>query len=572
MNSALFKALQTAIIPSIVPALFVFAGSATAQTPPSAGSLLQQIEQGRKPEMPVAPPLAPAAPSQIDVAESGEKIAVVRQFVFVGNTILSEAQLGQAVSGYVDRPLTFTELRQAATAVAEHYRQAGWIVKVYIPEQKISAGTVSIRVIEAKLGATRLEGSIPTHIASERVLAFASAQLTQGENLNMARIDRLLLTIDDVPGISAVGNLKEGAIEGETDIAIQVADTAHTFGSIDVGNAGARASGSNTITGNLFIDSPAKIGDQLTGSLSHSEGLDYVRFGYSLPLGSNGWRVRLNASNLNYAFIVPEFQAISPKGTSNVLGFEFTYPLLRARARNVYLTLGYDDKKFKNTNDLGTVSDYGLGVYSVAVNGNLTDSFGGGGINVGSLNVATGQVNLAGSPNRISDAATTHTDGGFSRLRYAISREQAVSGSVSVYGALSGQVTSDNLDSSERFYLGGANGVRAYPGSEGGGSEGNLATIELRLRFAGNQTLAGFYDWGDIKVNHNNNFLGNANPNTYSLHGYGLSLAAAFGSGLSVKATWARRDSDNPSPTPTGLDQDGSLDRDRFWLQVSKSF
>jgi hemolysin activation/secretion protein len=571
VNSALFKALRVAAFPSMVPALMVVAGGATAQTPPSAGTLLQQIEQGKKPELPSVTPVVPT-PATAEVKDVGAKTAVVSQFVFVGNTILSQAQLGEAVSAYVGRSLSFAELQQAATAVAERYREAGWIVKVYVPEQKISGGIVSIRVIEAKFGAARIEGERPTHIAPERVLSFANAQLKPGEVLNMAQIDRLLLTIDDLPGISAVGSLAEGKTEGETDVSIRLTDTARAFGSVDVGNASSRASGSEAITGNLFIDSPGGIGDQLTASVSHSAGLDYLRLGYSLPMGSNGWRVRLNASGLNYAFIVPEFETISPKGSSNVVGLELTYPLLRARSRNVYLTIGLDDKKFKNTNKLGTVSDYGMGVYSVAMNGNMTDGIGGGGINVGSVNYASGQVNLDGSPNQVSDAATTRTHGNFSRLRYALSREQALFTNTSLFGSYSGQVASSNLDSSERFYLGGANGVRAYPGNEGGGSEGELATIELRQRFAGNLTLAGFYDWGAIKVNRNNNFLGSATPNTYTLHGYGLSLAAAFGSSVSVKATWARRDGDNPSPTPTGRDQDGSLDLDRFWLQVSMSF
>ena len=40
-----------------------------------------------------------------------------------------------------------------------------------------------------------------------------------------------------------------------------------------------------------------------------------------------------------------------------------------------------------------------------------------------------------------------------------------------------------------------------------------------------------------------------------------------------VRAVWARRISDNPFANPlNGKDQDGSLDKDRFWLTAIKFF
>ena len=46
--------------------------------------------------------------------------------------------------------------------------------------------------------------------------------------------------------------------------------------------------------------------------------------------------------------------------------------------------------------------------------------------------------------------------------------------------AFSGQLSYQNLDPSEQFYLGGPAGVRAYPVSSNGGSTGQLLTTELR--------------------------------------------------------------------------------------------
>jgi hemolysin activation/secretion protein len=79
---------------------------------------------------------------------------------------------------------------------------------------------------------------------------------------------------------------------------------------------------------------------------------------------------------------------------------------------------------------------------------------------------------------------------------------------VSVYGALQGQWSNRNLDSVEKFTLGGPAGLRGYPVGEAVGDEGAIATLELRDSFAlaalggDNITLSLFRDNGWLKVNH----------------------------------------------------------------------
>jgi hypothetical protein len=52
--------------------------------------------------------------------------------------------------------------------------------------------------------------------------------------------------------------------------------------------------------------------------------------------------------------------------------------------------------------------------------------------------------------------------------------------------------------------------------------------------------------------------------------GASASWVASFG--LNVQATYARRLGSNPNPTLNGDDQDGTLVRNRFWLQASMPF
>ena len=69
---------------------------------------------------------------------------------------------------------------------------------------------------------------------------------------------------------------------------------------------------------------------------------------------------------------------------------------------------------------------------------------------------------------------------------------------------LHSQLASKDLDGSEQFSLGGADGIRAYPQGEASGSSGYQATAELRYATSiANLSLVTFIDWGEVEINKN---------------------------------------------------------------------
>lgn len=106
--------------------------------------------------------------------------------------------------------------------------------------------------------------------------------------------------------------------------------------------------------------------------------------------------------------------------------------------------------------------------------------------------------------------------------------------------------------------------MACVPASEGGGSSGNLASIELRGRLPKGFLMTGFYDYGAVR-----NYDGSK---SYSLKGAGLALAWQAEFGLNLKATWAQRIGNNPNPAANGNDQDGSLTKNRLWLTANQPF
>lgn len=545
----------------VAAVLSLLVTGAHAQTPPDAGALLQQMERNRaqvlpKPAKPDFLPLP--APMQ---GLPGAKVTV-RAFRFAGNRLLTESQLAPVVARFLNHPLGFNELQQAASAIGDAYRAAGWIVRAYLPRQSITDGVVTIQVVEAVFGKLELEGGPLKRLKTDLIQRMLGTAVKPGQPIDAEALDRMLLLIDDLAGVSALGSLAEGTGHGETDVVLKVSDEALIEGDLRLDNTGSRSTGAVRGAANVVFNSPLRIADQATADFIHTEGSDYGRLGYLLPLGLAGWRVGGHVSRMDYHVITPEFAALNSRGYSNTAGLDASYPLLRSRLANMYLNLGAEHKHFDNQDAISGVTFYGEDSVSVSLSGNRFDNLLGGGANSASLSVVSGRMDHTGSP----------VDGSFARLNYSASRQQVITSTLALYGAVSGQVANGNLDSGEKFYLGGSGGVRAYPSSEAGGAEGQLVILELRAKLPQNVDLVGFYDWGRVKVNRDNDFTGGATLNRYGLKGAGLSLGWRAPLGTDLKAVWAHRIGDNPNPTLAGLDQDGSKIMNRFWLSASQPF
>ena len=551
----------------LVLPLLLGISSAYAQTTPDAGALRQQIERqipqalpGEKKPLTALPPEYKPAPGLT---------LTVKQFRFDGNTLLTAEQLAPVLVSFLNRPLDFAGLQQATAAVSEAYRAAGWLVRVYLPRQDITDGIVTLQIVEGIFGKTRLEGVPPSRLTAGRAEATIAAAQPAGQPLNANALDRAMLLLDDLPGVAVSGNLAAGSGQAETDLVLQMTDEQLLSGEAGLDNTGSRATGSERITANAFLNSPLKLGDQLAANLIHSQGSDYARLAYTLPVGHDGLRIGVNTSRLDYDVITPEFKAANINGNSTSWGFDAQYPLIRSRTHNLYLSAAFDDKNFDNKDINGTTTRYGVRNVTLGLLGNQFDKWGGGGASFASLNVTRGDIDLGAlDPNE-----NVALEGSFTKLRYALSRQQALTADWSLYALLTGQFANKNLDSSEKFYLGGANGVRAYPSNEGGGSEGTMLNVEVRWRAMNNLVVAGFYDWGSVAINKNNGFAGAPALNRYDLDGIGVSVAWTGPLDITLKATYAHRLGDNPSrDATTGKDQDGSLDKNRFWLTASLPF
>jgi hemolysin activation/secretion protein len=552
-----------------------FVTQPAAQQAPDAGGLRQEIERERldQPRPAVKPPQA--APRPVTGPRDGELSVNVQAFTVTGNTLVATDRLLAALSGFLSRPLSFADLQLAAGSVADVYRDDGWVIRTLLPPQDLSSGTVRIDVIEARFGRVRIESKEildQLRVSEDRLLGVAGSVLTPGAPIRSDDVDRVLRLLDELPGAGAQGRMAPGEGDGVTDLILSVRDKPMVGGDVRIDNHGSRSTGKYRISGNLGVASPLKLSDRLAVYVLHTEGSDYVRGAYSLPVGYSGLSAGINTSAMRYRLVGSDFVALQARGASDTTAAELLYPLLRLRNANATLGAAFEHKTFDNESGGAVTSRYEVGTTNLTLSGNRQDGFAGGGVWFGNLGLVAGNLDLSGSPNQAADATTTRSAGRFQKLRYSLSRQQVVSENLLLSASFSGQLASKNLDSSEKFYLGGGSGLRAYPSSEGGGSEGGMLNLELQWRLAQGFTLSGLYDYGSVLVNKNNSFAGAAALNRFSMRGAGLSLAWANSQGASARLAWARRLGSNPNPTAAGNDQDGTLIRNRIWLEAAHAF
>ncbi len=547
-----------------------------APNAPNAGSLRQEIERDYLNPMPKVEPRV--TPKKTEEAPKEEQTILVKGFKFLGNRLISDEDLQAAFKKYVGQKFTVSELQSIAAEVSRIYSARGYVAQAKLPRQDVTEGVITLEIIEAKFGGVIFDPEKKKNlkrVSPDVIEKFVSANQVLGASINSVGLDRSLLITDDLPGVVIEGSLTEGEKEGETQVFIKAEDKPFYMGDVSLDNQGSRSTGIFRKNASLNFQSPRGVGDLLSLSALSTQGSAYGRVAYSLPLGYDGLRVGANASYMRYELITPETQSTKPRGDSKVMGLDVQYPIIRTQITNLYASAAYDLKYFKNeflgSSGYETSSDYQLQVLSFGLSGNQYDDWIGGGVSSALINLGIGKVDLSGSTetHRTNDAAGASTAGNYARLRLNASRHQNIIENLTLLVTASSQFANKNLDSSEKFYLGGPSGVRAYPNSEGGGSEGYSLSLELRQRLPEGFLASVFYDWGQVKQNYKN-AAADGTPlsslNQFNLSGYGVSIAWEGPYRSNVRASVARRVGQNPNPTATGNDQDGSLKQNRFWV------
>mgnify|MGYP002127126525 FL=1 len=535
-------------------------------------------------EVPVPPAPAATPGNSSNASASASNTAApateTRLFGFKvrGNAYINDATIQAELRPLVGTLLTQDNLQRATEKITALYQKNGLLAIAEMPAQDLTSGWAQIKIVEAKFAGAVMED--PQGQLSNTTLPIKMVERLQpkGEVVSLQALDQAAALMNEIPGVEAKVSLRPGDKPGETQAVATILPGKAVEGSMAVDNAGARATGETRESAKVTLNNPLKMGDAASAQLLHSEGLDYQKYSYNVPVGDAGWRAGVNASTMQYKVVSSEFVNLDAKGPSSTRGVDLTIPLVRENADNLSLQLAYDQKKFKNEALNAVQSNYSGNALTAYLEANHNN--GKGGETSASVQVVKGTIDLSNSTaaHQLNDAATTQTEGPYSKVRVALTHKEDLDTRNTVVVSGQSQWANKNLDGSERFYLGGMQGVRAYPTNEAGGSLGQMLSLEWQKHFNLNQnrwTAAGFYDTGRVTVNKNNDFTGAASPNQYSLSGAGVWLGTTVRHPYGVstlRLIAAHRLGNNPGASTNGNDQDGTRVLNRYRFSLNHAF
>src|SRR5262245_35194994 len=91
--------------------------------------------------------------------EKGAKV-LVKEIKITGTEAIPVAELEPIVAPFIGKEADLAELRKAADAITDEYRNRGYnLARAIVPEQDLSSGVIEIRVLEAKIGQITVEGN-----------------------------------------------------------------------------------------------------------------------------------------------------------------------------------------------------------------------------------------------------------------------------------------------------------------------------------------------------------------------------------------------------------------------------
>lgn len=478
-----------------------------------------------------------------DLQAPDEPQFTIREFQVEGNSLLSSASIGPLVSGFTGAQRRFADVEAARRALEKQYLKAGYsTVRVILPEQEVSAGTVRLVVQEMKLGtveivsakhhdADNVRASVPNLIEGQVPNTVAIAVSLQLANENPSKQTHVLFRPDpDGKRIDALLRLED---EKPWKVFISL----HNTGTSATGNTRAGIGYQNA---NLFNrDHVATV--QYITSVEKPSDVSIYGLGYRVPLYSSANAIDVYAgySDVNSGTVTSLFN-VSGKGT--ILGARYTHHFTKTSPFEHKISAGLDYRAYENNiTAAGTQLGANVTVHPLS----LTWSGSWKGTATQSGGYATWLQNIPGG-SRGNDAdfaaARTGADAHYQFLRLGANLNQQLPGDWQLRLALDTQYSSEPLVSGEQFGLGGQDSVRGFAERIVNGDRGWRYGLEIFTPDIGSMTkiadarlrLSAFLEGGQAhRIN--------AQPGETANEGIastGLGMRFGIGKALSVRLDW----------------------------------
>lgn len=279
---------------------------------------------------------------------------------------------------------------------------------------------------------------------------------------------------------------------------------------------------------------------------------------YHLSVGPWFSRLGIILSDLSYE-LGDELEILDAKGKTRTASAFIIQPLLQYPAFSLTARLQFDDKRMEDQAGLLAInSEKRSRVLNYGLSGTFLEPSLNGATTTLALSWSEGSLNIDDSPWSLLGKADP---GPFGVLRATIARLQPLGEYLSLYVRAQGQWTNDNLDDSEKLYIGGVFGARSTHQAAAYGDKGWFASAELRYALTERWQLMTFADHGEARLNSPSWTIDTA-PTRLSASGFGAGWSTGNWN-ISALAGW--KVGGHTVPGDSGR-------QPRIWAQLAYSF
>lgn len=464
----------------VVLAAGISLSTAFAQQLPSSvdpNRLEQRFERPQRPQS--KPPVALPAPEQAPAPEAAGTIKFELSAVVVdAGTVFSQADLAPLWQPLLGHEISLLDLYKLRDAITVKYRNAGYLLSVaVIPAQEIAGGIVHLAIVEGHLNKVIFDGDAADRFG---LLEDYAERLKASRPLQAAVLERYVLLIDDLPGITARTVIKpsEGDAAG-SDLTV-IIERKPIGASLALDNRGTKSTGPYQIDGSVDFNDVLGVFEQTTlrGILTPQvDELRYFDLSHTEQLGHDGTTLQLGARR-NWSEPGDTLRPFEVKSVSSTLHLGLAYPLIRSRSETLRLAFDLTYRNSRTNVQGDKLNDDRVRFVSLGASYDVSDAWQGS--NLFQIGLNRGFDILNASSNDDPAQSREGARNTFTKLTVSAQRLQPLPERFSVLVGTEGQYSRDLLVSAEEFGFGGGRFGRAFDSSEIAGDKGAAAKLELQ--------------------------------------------------------------------------------------------
>lgn len=426
-----------------------------------------------------------------------------------GAEALSQADFADLWAPHLGKTTTVATLFEIVNAITRRYSDAGYALSfATLPEQRIEDGTVTIRVVEGYVDKVVFTGDPLTNgvadgegeVASNHLVRRYAAGITTSRPLKTDALERYLLLMNDLPGVTARATFTASQTEqGASTMTVHIVRKA-VEGQLSFNNHMVRNLGRERLGGTVALNGQLTGGDAFRIEAWRGVSVDsyaYVSGEYTHVFGDEGLKFGVSAAYSNTRPRDGLLADLEYVGHSVSLGLGADYPLIRTRQKNLFIGAAFEVLNAQSEVFDTQFSEDRTRTLSAHATYDFADRT--GAVSLVRLGVTQGLDAFGATRDDDPEKSRTSGSATFTNVELRALRNQPLGGSLSLYLQGRAQVALDNpLLSAAECSFGGREIGRGYDGGALSGDHCLMGSVELRWTQRFNDKLnVRFYSFFD---------------------------------------------------------------------------